>query len=53
MKPPPTKRLKYTLLKQTTLNYALLENSPPKGTKFNQFNAKFASELRYINNMPT
>ena len=50
-KPPPTKRLKHTLLKQIALNYILLESSFPKDTKLYQFNAKFASELHYINDI--
>ena len=52
-KPPPAKRLIYTLLKQMALNYALLESSFPKDTEFYYFNAKFASKLRYINNILT
>ena len=51
-KSPPAKRFTHTSLKQMALNYALLESSPPEGTELHQFNSKFASELRYINNMP-
>ena len=51
-KSPPAKRLKYILLEQMALNYILLESSPPEGTEFYYSNAKFASELRYIANMP-
>ena len=50
-KPPPAKRFKYTPPEQMALNYALLESSSLDGTELHQFNAKFASELRYINNM--
>ena len=50
-KPPPAKHFTYTLPKPMALNYTLLENSFPKVTEFHQFNAKFALELRYINNI--
>ena len=50
-KPPPIKRFKYTPSKQMALNHILLESSFPKGTELYQFNAKFASKLRYINNI--
>ena len=32
-KSPPAKRFKYTLIKQITLNYTLLENSFPENIK--------------------
>ena len=51
-KSSPAKRLIYTPLKQMALNYALLESSPLEGKELHQFNIKFASKLRYINNMP-
>ena len=50
-KPPPVKRFKYTLLEQMALNYTLLESLSPEGTELHLFNAKFVSELRYINNI--
>ena len=51
IKSPPAKRFKYIILKQMALNYILLESSFPEGIKFYQFNVKFMSELRYINNI--
>ena len=51
-KPPPAKHFKYTPPEPMALNYTLLESSPPKDTKLHQSNAKFAPELRYIDNMP-
>ena len=51
IKPPPAKRFKYTLPEQMALNYTLLESSPPKNTELYQPNAKFTSELRYVNNI--
>ena len=52
IKPPSAKRFIYIPPKQMALNIILLKSSFPKGTELHQFNAKFASKLRYFNNMP-